>query len=122
MIEVVLDERCTRCNLCVEMCPTNVFDGIRGELPVIARQSDCQTCFMCELYCPADALYVHPDCATAVAVDPTEIIEAELIGQYRRDSGWGKYRGQIENEIWRMDSVITMTRVASGGPVRTPGR
>jgi NAD-dependent dihydropyrimidine dehydrogenase PreA subunit len=29
-----------------------------GGPPVIARQADCRTCFMCEAYCPADALFV----------------------------------------------------------------
>jgi NAD-dependent dihydropyrimidine dehydrogenase PreA subunit len=35
--------------------------GMNGDVPVIARPEDCQTCFMCELYCRADALYVGPD-------------------------------------------------------------
>jgi NAD-dependent dihydropyrimidine dehydrogenase PreA subunit len=34
--------------------------GGRDGMPVIARQSQCQTCFMCEAYCPADALFVAP--------------------------------------------------------------
>ena len=59
MIEVIDAERCTSCDICVNVCPTNVFDKTDG-IPVIARQSDCQTCFLCELYCPEDALYVSP--------------------------------------------------------------
>ena len=51
MIEIIDPERCTACNICVTACPTNVFDKTEG-LPVIARQADCQTCFLCELYCP----------------------------------------------------------------------
>ncbi len=62
MIEIIDNARCTGCNICVRACPTNVFDvsasGEAGAAPVIARQGDCQTCFMCELYCPEDALYV----------------------------------------------------------------
>ena len=37
-----------------------VFDEAPNDLPVIARQEDCQTCFQCEAYCPADALFVSP--------------------------------------------------------------
>ena len=59
MIEVVDAERCTGCNICVHACPTNVFDATET-IPVIARQEDCQTCFMCEAWCPEDALYVSP--------------------------------------------------------------
>ncbi len=39
----------------------NVFSAVKDAPPMIARQEDCQTCFMCELYCPTDALYVAPD-------------------------------------------------------------
>ncbi len=60
MIEIVSAERCTGCNICVKICPTNVFDEGPEEIPVIARHDDCQTCFQCEAYCPADALFVAP--------------------------------------------------------------
>ena len=60
MIEIVSAARCIDCDKCVEVCPTNVFDAVEGGHPVIARQSDCQTCFMCEAYCPVDALFVAP--------------------------------------------------------------
>ena len=59
MIEVIDAQRCTSCDICVNVCPTNVFDKTDG-IPVIARQGDCQTCFLCELYCPEDALFVSP--------------------------------------------------------------
>lgn len=92
MIEVISTARCTTCDICVRVCPTNVFDrGVDG-YPVIARQADCQTCFMCEAYCPEEALFVaHP-------VDPVEegspyrderyLTEHDLLGAYRRAIGW----------------------------------
>ena len=69
MIEWISAERCTACNICVTACPTNVFDLVPGGPPRIARQNDCQTCFMCELYCPEDALFVAPQADVAMAVD-----------------------------------------------------
>jgi len=60
MIELIVESRCTGGGDCVSICPTHVF-GMNGDVPVIARLEDCQTCFMCELYCQADALYVGPD-------------------------------------------------------------
>ena len=57
MIEIVSKERCVTCDVCVAVCPTNVFDTGPDGIPVIARQDDCQTCFMCEAHCPADALF-----------------------------------------------------------------
>jgi NAD-dependent dihydropyrimidine dehydrogenase PreA subunit len=88
MIELVSAERCTECNICVAVCPVNVFDAQPGLPPVIARQSDCQTCFMCELYCPVDALYVAPDAEQPVAVEEGTLAEAALLGSYRKAVGW----------------------------------
>ncbi len=92
MIELVSTSRCIGCDLCVSVCPTNVFDAVPNAPPVIARQSDCQTCFMCEVYCPVDALYVAHDAEQSVPVDEQELAESELLGSYRRIVGWGKGR------------------------------
>ncbi len=92
MIELVSTSRCIACNLCVNVCPTNVFDSVPNAPPKIARQSDCQTCFMCELYCPVDALYVAPEVDPLPAVDEGALIAAGLLGSYRKDVGWGKGR------------------------------
>jgi NAD-dependent dihydropyrimidine dehydrogenase PreA subunit len=112
MIEVVSSERCVTCDICVRVCPTNVFDAVPDAPPVIARQEDCQTCFMCELYCPTDALYVAPECDRPVAVDEHEVTAAGLWGQYRRDSGWGKWRRESErrDQSWRMDGIFQEAR------------
>lgn len=112
MIELLVAARCTSCNICVQVCPTQVFDAVPGAQPAIARQADCQTCFMCELYCPADALYVAPDCDGPVAVNEAAVIAAGWLGQYRRDSGWGVHRNDPAhaNESWRMDEVFARAR------------
>lgn len=91
MIEVLSEERCTGCDICVRICPTNVFD-LTGGVPVIARQVDCQTCFQCEAYCPADAIFVAPF-REAVPVDSPFRDEealgaADLLGLHRQRVGW----------------------------------
>ena len=68
MIEVVVRERCISCDICIDVCPTRVFDRDHDGVPRIARQDDCQTCFQCEAYCPTDALFVAP-LAQAVAAE-----------------------------------------------------
>ncbi|WP_341529788.1 ferredoxin family protein [Nostoc sp. UHCC 0302] len=88
MIELVSESRCIKCNICVSACPTNVFDKVPDGPPRIARQSDCQTCFMCELYCPVDALFVAPQADESVPVDEETLIEAGLLGGYRETVGW----------------------------------
>jgi NAD-dependent dihydropyrimidine dehydrogenase PreA subunit len=112
MIEIVVDDRCTKCGLCVQVCPTNVFDAEPDGKPVIARQSDCQTCFMCELYCTADALFVGPNCDHPVAVDTADVLESGWLGQFRRDSGWDEWSNdpRHRNEHWRMDQIFARAR------------
>ena len=84
MIELISDARCVQCNLCVSVCPTNVFDKVDNDVPVIARQNDCQTCFMCELYCPADAMYVAPHPDRLIGLSEPELEQAELLGATAR--------------------------------------
>ncbi len=90
MIELVSESRCIKCNVCVNICPTNVFDSLPDAPPIIARQSDCQTCFMCELYCPVDALYVAPESDQPSTVNEDELAATGLLGSYRQNIGWGK--------------------------------
>ncbi|WP_341529274.1 4Fe-4S binding protein [Nostoc sp. UHCC 0302] len=92
MIELVSESRCVKCNICVDVCPTNVFDLVPGAPPTIARKSDCQTCYMCELYCPVDALYVAPESDISSSVNEAELAEAGLLGSYRENVGWGPKR------------------------------
>jgi NAD-dependent dihydropyrimidine dehydrogenase PreA subunit len=90
MIELISTTRCISCDRCVEVCPMNVFDSVPGEAPVIARQSDCQTCFLCEAYCPADAMFVAAEAHNSVEVNEAELIASGLLGSYRRNLGWAK--------------------------------
>lgn len=107
MIELLVESRCTACNVCVETCPTGVFERTDG-VPRIAHPDDCQTCFMCELYCRADALYVAPDCEGRVVVDEAAIVASGRLGQFRRDSGWDEWEADPSrsNDHWRMETVF----------------
>jgi NAD-dependent dihydropyrimidine dehydrogenase PreA subunit len=90
MIELVSTSRCIACNICVKVCPTNVFDAVLNAAPVIARQSDCQTCFQCEAYCPVDALFVAPEAHRHVSVSEVQLAESGQLGSYRRALGWAR--------------------------------
>ncbi|MBB3441353.1 ferredoxin family protein [Rhizobium sp. BK379] len=87
MIEVVSESRCVECDICVKVCPANVFDATDG-VPVIARQDDCQTCFLCEIYCPTDALYVAERAEGPLSITEEEVEERNLFGSYSRALGW----------------------------------
>ncbi|MFT4104116.1 MAG: ferredoxin family protein [Burkholderiaceae bacterium] len=115
MIELVLADRCTSCGTCVAACPTNVFEIGEQGVPVIARQADCQTCYMCELYCEADALFVASDANAAEAVDAHAVVEAGLLGQFRRDSGWHEWQDdpRYQNRHWYMGEVFRRARTGA---------
>lgn len=68
------------------------WTSLPGGAPVIARQSDCQTCFMCEAYCPVDALYVAPEAERPVPVGEEQLSASGLLGSYRAAVGWGTRR------------------------------
>lgn len=58
-------ERCDRCGLCVQHCPTQAVEmGTDG--PVVVRPRDCTYCTDCEAMCPQNAI----SC-------PFEIVSAE---------------------------------------------
>ncbi|MET0343147.1 MAG: ferredoxin family protein [Polyangiales bacterium] len=98
MIELVSQERCIECDICVDACPTDVFDRVPDAPPVIARKHDCQTCFMCEAYCPADALFVSPNADAAVGVSEAELEARGLLGSYRQSINWNKQRPVLPSD------------------------
>lgn len=53
----VEDSRCTRCGICVELCPTEVISFGEGDLPQVnqAQATACIKCGQCVIYCPTRA-------------------------------------------------------------------
>lgn len=96
MIEIVSKERCVSCDICIKVCPMDVFDRGADGIPVISRQVDCQTCFLCEAYCPTDALYVapydHPAPPDSNQRDEAAQAASGALGAYREVLGWGRGR------------------------------
>jgi NAD-dependent dihydropyrimidine dehydrogenase PreA subunit len=89
MIAHIFEDLCDGCNACVTICPTHVLDT-GDAVPVIARLDQCQTCYMCELYCTSDAIYVGPDQHQAETIDPGAIRASDHLGRIRRDHGWDR--------------------------------
>jgi NAD-dependent dihydropyrimidine dehydrogenase PreA subunit len=101
VIELINASRCTNCNICVRVCPTDVFDRVKGGPPTIARQEVCQTCFMCEAHCPEDAMYVapmrHPAAPGSPHLDEQRLLREGYFGSYRARLGWGAGRTPPRN-------------------------
>jgi len=54
---VINHEKCSRCGMCVDVCPLDVYYGSeQGEMPKVGYGEDCFFCGSCILECPTDAI------------------------------------------------------------------
>jgi 2-oxoglutarate ferredoxin oxidoreductase subunit delta len=60
------NELCKGCNICIEFCPTDVFEtsetlNRKGYyVPLVAKEQECTGCRVCDLMCPELAIVVTP--------------------------------------------------------------
>ncbi len=47
---------CKACNICIALCPTQVFEPDRDGKPVVARAEDCNQCAICWFHFPYFAI------------------------------------------------------------------
>ncbi len=75
---------------------------------MIARLDQCQTCFMCELYCEADAIYVAPDQHEPETVDLPTLLASGHLGSLRRDYGWdhAPENGAQLEDFWQLGPLL----------------
>ncbi len=43
---------CKACNICIAMCPQQIFEPDRDGRPVQTRPADCTQCTICWVHCP----------------------------------------------------------------------
>ena len=60
LIHDINDDRCTGCDACVAVCPTNVLDLVSNKSRVL-RFQDCIQCEACMFACPTEALVMFPE-------------------------------------------------------------
>jgi ferredoxin len=59
-VHSINDDRCTGCEACVSVCPTDVL-ALVGNKSRVARGADCIQCEQCAWACPTAALVMHPE-------------------------------------------------------------
>ncbi|MCL4368742.1 MAG: ferredoxin family protein [Actinobacteria bacterium] len=56
---VIYRDWCKACGICIEFCPTRVFEVGEGGEPIVAHPEECISCDLCELLCPDFAITLH---------------------------------------------------------------
>lgn len=61
-IESINSNRCNGCGICEKTCSMDVIRiDKETRKAVIKYREDCMACFLCEMDCPAEAIYVTID-------------------------------------------------------------
>ncbi len=84
LVHSINDDRCTGCDACVAVCPTNVLDLVDNKSRVL-RFQDCIQCEACAWACPTNALVMHLEGTIAPSVMAPLIdvnYQTEVKGQY----------------------------------------
>ena len=57
MVKIVVDQKCTGCETCVNTCPVMVYE-IQDGKAVPVKVEECLDCRACEAQCPEGAIQV----------------------------------------------------------------
>jgi NAD-dependent dihydropyrimidine dehydrogenase PreA subunit len=52
-------KKCSDCGHCYEICPMDIYARI-GKAIYVAFGEECMACFLCELECPKQAIFIDP--------------------------------------------------------------
>src|SRR5882672_11564982 len=84
LVHDINDDRCTGCDACVAVCPTNVLDLVANKSRVL-RFQDCIQCEACMFACPTEALVMFPEGGAPPSLKVPEIddnFQTAVPGQY----------------------------------------
>ena len=79
LVHDINDDRCTGCDACVAVCPTNVLDLVNNKSRVL-RFHDCIQCEACMWACPTEALVMFPEGSEPQPLKVPELDDAYQTG------------------------------------------
>src|SRR5438128_9714835 len=77
LVHSINDDRCTGCDACVLVCPTDVLE-LRNNKSRVIRFNDCIQCEQCAHVCPTTALVMHYE-----GTQPPPVMVPELDEYYQ---------------------------------------
>src|SRR3569832_2326426 len=92
LIHSINDDRCTGCDACVTVCPTDVLE-LKSNKSRVLRFGDCIQCEQCANVCPTTALVMHYEGSEAPPVlvpDLDEYYQSKVPGLYLLGEAAGK--------------------------------
>ncbi|MBA2540376.1 MAG: NAD(P)-binding domain-containing protein [Deltaproteobacteria bacterium] len=134
LVHDINDDRCTGCDACVAVCPTNVLDLVANKSRVL-RFHDCIQCEACMFACPTEALVMFPEGSTPPPLKVPEIDEnfqtivpgqyliGEVAGKPLVKSAANLGRAVVEHmmvsglrpgAIGRSDTIVDVAIIGSG--------
>nr|MBA3498818.1 NAD(P)-binding domain-containing protein [Deltaproteobacteria bacterium] len=134
LVHDINDDRCTGCDACVAVCPTNVLDLVANKSRVL-RFHDCIQCEACMIACPTEALVMFPEGSVPPPLKVPEIddnFQTVVPGQYPIGEVAGKplvksaanlgraviehmlMSGMQPNAIGRSDTIVDVAIIGSG--------
>ncbi len=61
-IDVLDEQACTGCEICVKICPEDViYMKADGKKAYVRYPEDCVACFACEFFCPIECIQISKD-------------------------------------------------------------
>jgi len=121
LVHDINDDRCTGCDACVAVCPTNVLDLVQNKGRVL-RFHDCIQCEACMWACPTEALVMFPEGTTPPPLKIPEMDEhfqTAVPGQYLIGEVAGKPLVKNAANLGRM--VVEHAMSTGLRPGRTKG-
>ena len=85
LIHSINDDRCTGCDACVTVCPTDVLE-LQKNKSRVARFGDCIQCEQCANVCPTTALVMHHE-----GSEPPPLLVPDLDDYYQSNATPGLY-------------------------------